>query len=110
MSTTTQNATGKTARPAERDKFILNYLADLGRYGAVDVLDTTFVRAYLEATGAPATERFIGAPTCPTLGRDLSRLHREGRLERSRVGVGGEFASWVYVYNLPACAGGGESR
>lgn len=72
----------------------------------VDVLTADFVWAYVEATEAKHQMMMMyGAPKCPTLGEDLARMYREGKLERSRVGLGPGsvaegFPPWVYSYSI----------
>lgn len=85
--------------PAQREQFILDYLA---RHNLTDVLDAPFVDAYVQATGAATAERLIGAPQCLTLSRDLASLHRRGLLTRQSASVGGGpgWPTWVYVYSL----------
>lgn len=87
-------------RPAERQRFILDHLR---ANRMADILDRDFVVAYIQATDAPSRENFFGAPSCPTLGRDLSALYRQGKVARSRCGLSGHevgFPRWVYVYEL----------
>lgn len=88
-------------RPADRHHWILGYLRDSEPF--VDVLNSDFVDAYLEATRASCYPMPYGAHKCPQLGRDLSTMHQQGRLARSRVGIdlaGMGFPKWVYVYRL----------
>ena len=89
-----------TSRPAERQRFILDHLR---ANGLADTLDRDFVVAYIQATDAPSRGNPFGAPSCPTLGRDLSALYRQGKVARSRCGLSGHevgFPRWVYVYEL----------
>lgn len=72
----------------------------------VDVLDSDFVCAYADATGAVAYMQHVGAPRCKQLGRDLSAMFAVGRLQRSPTGLPTGDASmgfpkkWVYSYSL----------
>jgi hypothetical protein len=89
--------------PKQRRQWIYQDLEDQGRNGQCDVLDSDFVNAYCNATGAKGYAQFYGAPKCPMLGRDLSRMHREGSLARHRVGLRcmeSGFPSWVYSYSI----------
>lgn len=91
-------------RPAARRAWILSFLAEIPQW-SVNVLDKDFVDAYIAATGAAHEPMPYGAPRCPQLGRDLSALHREGRVERNRVGISGAewgFPKWVWDYDLPS--------
>ena len=86
----------------EREAWLLREIAANHRAGA-DVLDADFVREYAEHTGATTVATFYGAPRCPRLGRDLSRLAKDGRLTRQRVGLSGGgwmagFPKWVWSY------------
>lgn len=92
---------------AERELFILNYLRERGRssMGGVDVLNAEFVNAYVAFSGAGVALMPYGAHKCPTLGRDLSRMHRERRLRRFSIGLPGfgrheGFPKWVWNYTL----------
>ncbi len=90
-------------KPREREAWIRQYLFDNAGY--VDVLNTDFVMAYWGACGVKAAAQFYGAPRCPTLGRDLSRMYASGALDRSRVGLTGMesgFPKWVWTYRLTA--------
>lgn len=69
-----------------------------------NVLDRYFVDGYLEATKAPFAAMPYGADKCPQLGRDLSRMYKEGILKRARCGIEGMsgmgFPKWVWIYKL----------
>ena len=71
----------------------------------VDVLDSAFVDAYADKTGAQVFIQPFGANTCRQLGRDLSKMYKNGLLERGRIGLGFNwqhgFPKWVYSYHLP---------
>lgn len=71
----------------------------------VTVLDTDFVVAYIEYTRAKFQLMPFGAPKCPQLGRDLSRMAVLCQLERYATGIGGGlcfqgFPRWIYTYAL----------
>lgn len=100
-------------KPADREAWIRAYLSprqvvyrSSGLAFRVDVLTSEFVWAYLEAfPTVKAKVQFYGAPKCPTLGSDLSRMFRAGTLERSHVGLGPGsvsegFPPWVWSYSL----------
>lgn len=95
-------------KPNDRYEWILNYIQKKNKhftYYRVDVLDSYFVWEYIEATNAPHSVQFFGAPKCPQLGKDLSHLYKTGKLERSPTGIGdgmsGQgFPKWVYSYKL----------
>lgn len=53
----------------------------------VDILDSAFVLAYIEAHNAPCRVEFVGAPRCPQLGKDLGLMFRLERLSRVAVGL-----------------------
>lgn len=94
----------KAKPPLERRTWILEYLR-LNASPAVDVLDSDFVDAYIEATGVSFTPTSIGAHRCSALGSDLSQLFAEGKLDRYTVSLKGDawmpgFPRWVYSYEL----------
>jgi hypothetical protein len=75
----------------------------------VDVCNTDFVQDYIDATTAPHRVRLWGAPRCIRLSAELLKMHKEGRLRRSRTGIQGMggmgFPTWVWSYRLsPAYA------
>lgn len=97
--------------PAQRQDWILQYLlnkqAALGANCpySVDILCERFVDDYTDATGAACRPQIIGANKSAALGRDLSKLHAAGLLNRSRAGItaptsGGGWPKWVYGYRL----------
>lgn len=95
----------KVLRPAARQRFILDYLRQRGEHflETVNILDTGFVDAYTEATGAPHDVMPFGANRCKMLGRDLSAMYKAGLLERDTDGIfAGEWGMprWVYTYSL----------
>ncbi|APQ14717.1 hypothetical protein BJP27_24405 (plasmid) [Pseudomonas oryzihabitans] len=78
-------------------------MAEGGPDFSVDVLNSDFVTAYIEATGAPFVSQAFGADTCRQLGRDLSSMCKSGVLVRGRVGLVEHYQgmpNWVYVYRL----------
>jgi hypothetical protein len=70
----------------------------------VDVLNASFVDAYLDATNAKCAVMPYGAHKCAQLGRDLSAMFKAGRLTRSVASVTGVagmgYPTWVYSYKL----------
>jgi hypothetical protein len=79
---------------------------------SVDVLNSDFVTAYIEATGAPFVAQPFGADTCRQLGRDLSSMCKSGVLVRGRVGLVEHYQgmpNWVYVYRLALGHDGGAA-
>lgn len=88
--------------PRQRMEWIAKYIA--GQATGVEVLDSTFVDAYIEATNARFYEQAWGAHKCPQLGRDLSAMHKAGKLKRFRIGLGGSwqpgFPTWVWSYEI----------
>lgn len=96
-------------KPANRRQWILDYMIrEQKRMGTssyhVDVLNGDFVDDYIEATGATYYACFYGAHKCPQLGEDLSKMHREGLLDRYATGIsdlaGMGFPRWVYCYSV----------
>lgn len=88
-------------RPAARRAWLLER-ASSSRL-PMDILDSDFVDAFIETTGAPFEPMPVGAHRCPTLGRDLANMYREGSLRRQPVGVPcGEWGmpNWVYAYEV----------
>lgn len=92
--------------PLQRQDWIYQWLKErqAQRFTA-DVLNSDFVNAYIDATGVKYKTPLFGAPHCPTLGRDLSAMYKEGRLKRYATGIDGGlcyqgFPRWVYVYSL----------
>jgi hypothetical protein len=91
-------------KPHDRHDWIAKKLTEMpGR--SVDVVNSDFVDAYVEATGARHAVQPYGAAKCPQLGRDLSAMKRAGTLKRFRCGLQGMggmgFPRWVWVYELP---------
>lgn len=91
----------------QRRRWVIDWLKAArarGRVGAVDVLNQDFSDAYLAVTGARCMRVAFGAHKCSQLGRDLSRMYREGSLVRKRVGIRGfagqGFPRWAWVYEL----------
>lgn len=86
----------------QRRRFILNWLTQ--HAGGVDVLNADFADAYIKANEAKFQPTNIGAFRVPQIGTDLSRMAKEGSLERSRIGIqgmGGQgFPTWVWSYRL----------
>lgn len=99
-------------KPSQRREWITEYIAKNGAGYSVDILNSDFVSAYIEATGALFVPQVFGADTCRQLGRDLSCMFRSGSLVRGRVGLIEHYQgmpNWVYVYRLPGAQGdGGE--
>lgn len=89
---------------ADRLKWILDYLDKRPCPYYVNTLNADFVDSYTAATNAPYMIRIIGANTCHTLTRDLSVLHKQGKLDRSVGGIGGMggmgFPTWIWQYRL----------
>lgn len=90
---------------AREDWLIKRIQQEIG--ACVDVLNNDFVRDYIEAAGANYRETMWGAPKCPQLGKDLSRMATEwgARLKRSRtslgdMGTGLGFPRWVWSYRV----------
>lgn len=96
-------------KPAHRCSWIASWMqSGIAGRQRVDVLDSDFVVAYVEATNAHAVMKFIGAPYCAQLSRDLGSMFKKGTLKRTPVGLApGDasmgFPKWVYVYSLAAC-------
>jgi len=88
-------------KPSERHAWILRYIAEVEPHG-VDVLNSAFVDAYVEATGANVRIMLWGANKCAQLGRDLTTMFHSRQLKRGRVGLGGNwqpgFPKWVWSY------------
>lgn len=90
-------------RPAARRAWLLSRLQ--ASPVPLDILDSDFVDAFIEATEVPFKHMPVGAHRCPTLGRDLAAMHRDGTLHRQPVGVPcGEWGMprWVYAYGIPS--------
>lgn len=88
-------------RPAARRQWLLDRLR--ASPVPLDILDADFVDAFIEATQAPFIPANVGAHRCPTLGRDLAVMYRNGDLCRQPVGVPcGEWGMprWVYAYGV----------
>lgn len=69
----------------------------------VDTLDSVFVDAYIEYTGAPFKCMLVGAHKCDVLAADLRALWKQGVLKRSPAGcsgVGMGFPKWIWSYSL----------
>ncbi len=87
----------------ERRQFVLEWLrAAPGTRSSCNVLDSEFVDAYVEFSGAPVWGMIYGANKCRQLGRDLARMQKECYLKRSTTGLEGMagmgFPRWVYSY------------
>lgn len=72
----------------------------------VDILDEKFVDDYIEGTGASFKPMMFGAHKCARFNEDLSRMFKDGWLDRSRVSIsiGMGFPNWVYSYRLSKIA------
>lgn len=98
-STTTPDS--PRLRPAERHAWLLTHLSESET--PLGILDSSFVDEYLAVTGVPFTPMAYGAHRCPTLGRDLSAMHRKGLLARESIGVPAGYSgmpTWVYEYEV----------
>ena len=100
-----KSPTAPSAEVLKRFDWIEDWLRTTHAGAEVDVLDTAFVLAYIEAHNAPCQTIFIGAPRCPQLGRDLGWMFKLDRLSRVAVGLAAGDASigfpkWVYSYRL----------
>jgi hypothetical protein len=88
----------------QRRRWIIKWLRAQPEGSWADVLNAHFVDAYLEEFKPRFAEMPFGAHKCPQLGRDLTRMHREGTLTRSTSGISGMagmgFPRWVYTYKL----------
>ena len=93
-------------RKADRLKWLLVEILNQPHDTSVDSLNQVFVDAYLEATDAPFDPMAYGAHRSAMLGRDLSTLHKQGYVDRGRIGLsdmrGMGFPAWVYCYSLNA--------
>lgn len=99
----------KDEKPATVDEeirfsWIEQYLRE-SKERTVDVLDSDFVCGYVIAHKAGAAIQQLGAPRCPQLGKDMGRMFRLMRLDRSPTGLppgdsGMGFPKWVYCYAL----------
>jgi hypothetical protein len=70
----------------------------------IDILDRDFVDDFIEKTGCKFNQMPYGAHKCKYLGQTLSRMHKEGMLDRGIIGLSGMetgFPKWVYVYSKP---------
>jgi len=79
-------------------------LAWMQKYGSADVLNRDLVDEYLSVSGANFKIVFFGAPKCPQLGSDLSRMARLGYDKRRTTGIGDGlchqgFPRWVWSYS-----------
>ena len=91
-------------KPEDRQNWILNRMRE-HPMESVDVLNSGFVNAYADFTGAKTILQFFGAHKCPQLGRDLAALMDRGLLRRAAIGLPpGDasmgFPKWVYSYRL----------
>lgn len=82
--------------------WIINYIND---NGAVDILNSDFVDAYIEHFSANYKATNYGANKCPELSKLLSGMHKKYMLRRSAVGLTmsslpSGFPKWVYVFKL----------
>jgi len=100
-------------RKADRLKWLLVEILCQPHDTSVDSLNQVFVDAYLEATDAPFDPMAYGAHRSAMLGRDLSTLHKQGYLDRGRIGLsdmrGMGFPAWIYCYSL-SVTGQSEAR
>lgn len=94
-------------KPLLRQEWILEHIKT-NTIGTVNVLDSDFVAAYINATGAHRCIMAYGADKCPQLGKDLSALYNAGKLTRYITGIDGMggmgFPRWVYSYSLKGSA------
>lgn len=84
-----------------RYSWILEYIEEKG---PVSIIDEQFVYSYIKQFDAYFVARYA-SPKCPQLSKDLSDLHKEGKLKRRAEGTPSElilreYPKWVYLYNL----------
>lgn len=100
-------------KPAERREFILHYLREQNRTlypqrvgrATVDILDSDFVNAYIDFSGARFEPVKYGAFKCKQLSRDLTEMWQTGELSRKLISLpegsrNEGFPGWVYAYEL----------
>jgi hypothetical protein len=94
-------------KPEQEARFawIESWMRESRDQNNVDILDSAFIRAYIEAHDAKFSAPFIGAPRCEQLRRDLGTMFRIGRLTRTAQGLpAGDasmgFPKWIYSYTL----------
>lgn len=84
------------------EEYILEYLR---KRQYVDILDADFIDGFIEITGAEYRAMAFGAAKCPTAGRLLGSMYKQGILKRFASGLpAGDssmgFPKWVYSYSL----------
>lgn len=93
-------------KPQERLDWIERHVRDNNQLsrGGVDVLNSDFVDAYIDATKAAFRPTNYGAYKCAQLGRDLAKMVDQGIMRRHRIGIEGlagmGFPRWVWSYTL----------
>lgn len=93
-----------TKPPAERQKWLLDWFRGES-FAVADILNSEFVDAYIEATGASFRRCNWGAHKCRALSDDLRALWKKGYLSRARVSLSGGswepgLPTWVWSYYL----------
>lgn len=89
----------------KRFEWIRTWMSGSESQSFVNVLDSEFVNAYIEANGARWKRKHFGAPNCPQLVSDLGLMYQLGLVLRRATGTapgdsGMGFPKWVYVYSL----------
>jgi hypothetical protein len=78
----------------------------------LDVLNREFTDAYIEQFDPKVQRVNWGAHKIPELGRLLSKLFHEGKLERFRISLGCNWQPgwprWVYSYEFPKLSNKGS--
>ena len=84
----------------EIQRFVTNYVLE---HFCADCLNQEFVTLMIEKFNFEFVPQVFGSHMCPKISQVLSKLYKNGVLERRRVGIseGPGFPKWVYSYSLP---------
>ena len=86
----------------ERYVWLAKYIMEKG-YNNVDILDKEFVIEYVAKFNFKFYDVAYGAPKCPQLSKDLSKMAKIGYLKRRKTAITMPLQGmpkWAYVYSI----------
>lgn len=90
----------KQEKTIVKEEWIIDYI---DKNGVVSILDAEFVDRYIEKFNPAHILQPYGAHTCRELGRMLSSLYKQFRLNRYKMSIhemGDTYPNWVYMYDF----------
>lgn len=90
----------------QKKQWILDYMQNPNhKYHDIDIFGEEFVDAYINQFNPQTIYKYAyGVPAVPELGRILSKMFKEGLLQRFTVGCKiwrDGYPKWFYTYLLP---------